>query len=70
MSLQEFYDELVKHDWFHMMADDARTEAQGAHNLARLVKIAETSEAHSSLFREFRSYVYSRTPRPPRPEAG
>lgn len=50
MTLQEFYDALFRHDWWHEMSDDNAKFERGAKEQRRLERIKNTTPEHRSLW--------------------
>lgn len=75
LTLEGFYDELKKHDWFYRMSDDHRYYVPGEKSLKRVLKIAEQSTEHKALYDAFHAHHFSgpnfgggeRSPLPERP---
>jgi len=74
MSLQEFFDELEKHDWYYEYSDDQRVWDKGNTNSKRLSGISEESEEHKKLYKDYTNHMYSgetfekeKIPKPDRP---
>lgn len=76
ISLSEYYDKLVGHDWYYPMSDDFRVFQAGEKARTRLIDIAaENGDEYMELFDAFLHHYYSgeawgteKTPLPPRPE--
>ena len=68
MNIQEFYDELEKHDWFYAYSDDHRVWKKGADNRMRLLRlISENGEQFEKLYDDFAKYIWDKTEKPQRP---
>lgn len=75
MNLRELYDDLERHDWFHMMSDDGRIFRGGAANAARLVREAAAIPGGAELMSAYQQHVFSgdpwgneKKPKPDRPQ--
>lgn len=75
MNLQEFYDELAKHDWYYSMSDDISQYRKGLASYRYLLQVAEEKGSrYMNLLEAFESYYMSgtafgidRAPKPARP---
>lgn len=69
MTIQEFYTELEKHDWFYMMSDDPMTEKRGSKNWDRLNDLCQNKPEWFKLLGDYHDYVWSGigTPKLPKP---
>ena len=67
VSLQEFYDMLEKHDWYHMFSDSNSVDQKGKAERSKLNQIAQQSLEHEKLLEEYHQSVWNRTPVPTRP---
>ena len=56
MTLNEYYDALINHDWYHPMSDDHRDWEKGNRIEDMLQGRSQLSEAHYNLFQEFLKY--------------
>lgn len=75
MTLQEFYDELDRHDWFYHFSDDHSTWCAGEADSSRLAQIAKESPEHKKLMDDFGAHYFSgesfgkpKAPKPERPK--
>lgn len=73
MTLQEFYKELEKHDWYYYFSDDMGVDRRGAANLKRLESIAlEGGQTYQDLMKAYGDHMFSgqpwNTPRAPKPK--
>lgn len=59
MTLQDFYDQLQRHDWFYSFSDDHGVWCAGERDSARLAAIAKESPEHTKLMREFAEHHFS-----------
>lgn len=57
MNLKDFYNELVKHDWFFNYSDSHDVYTTGFLNEERLKFISKFSSEHESLFKNYEKYV-------------
>ncbi len=76
MTLLELYNELERHDWFHMMSDDHSVWKRGAADASRLVAIAPTIPGGADLLVAYQQHMFSgepwkteKAPKPERPTA-
>lgn len=72
-TLQEYYDMLVKHDWYFDWSDDGRVWRAGVKARDELKAIAEANgEAYQELLTGFQKYMFTGEPwgteRAPKPE--
>lgn len=74
VSLQEFYDQLNRHDWYFDFSDDICVCRKGREETARLTGIANQSPEHKALMDAFRDHYFSgeswgteKKPKPERP---
>ena len=67
VSLEDFYNLLAGHDWWHEMSDDHNVWKRGSANLARLNSIAAQSPDHKDLMHQYADHVFNRGQKPPRP---
>jgi len=78
ITIEQFYDELDRHDWYHGFSDDGREYRNGSANFKRLSEIAEHFGGdHAALFNAFKKHYFSGQPwstpqwgKPARPVAG
>jgi len=72
MTLQQFWDELDKHDWYHKFSDDPRVYNNGHCNLKNIQVIANESKEKKELYNNFRNHHFSgkawETDKQPKPE--
>ena len=72
LTLAEYWDELNRHDWYHMMSDDMRVYQSGQQAEKRLERLARDSKAHQALKKAFAKHYFSgkgwNTPKFPKPE--
>jgi hypothetical protein len=59
MTLQEFYDQLVAHDWYYHFSDDGRVYRAGLDNERRLLALASENDGFKSLYDQYRDHVQS-----------
>lgn len=57
MNLKDFYNELVKHDWFFNYSDSHDVYTAGLVNEDKLMSISKTSGKHRELFKSYERYV-------------
>lgn len=76
MELQEYYEELGKHDWFYQYSDDHSVWRHGESARARLASIANQSPEHRALWDGFNKHMFSgdawgteKAPKPGKPNA-
>lgn len=75
MTLAEFHDELVAHDWFFAMTDDPKVYRKGREDYQRLRILAiELGDDAQGMFRQFNDHyrdivsgAEKPTPIPPKP---
>jgi len=75
-TLQQFFDDVAGHDWFHEMSDDHSVYSRGEANWKRLTVIANTNgPGYVAILNAWRSYHYSglvfgseKKPKPIRPD--
>jgi len=60
MTLAEFYDELEKHDWYHMMSDSHAVWQAGVRSLERLQELAKETPVHQGLLDAYQAYIRGR----------
>jgi len=59
--IQEFYDKLHAHDWFHEYSDDHRAWVAGRNDRKEIDKIVEeNSGEHKKLFDKFVEYYFEK----------
>jgi len=75
VSLQDYYNLLLWHDWFYMYSDDGRVYRKGEAEKARLEALAKQSPEHKALLEGFHKYHFSgkpwnteQSPKPERPQ--
>ena len=72
MSLQQYWDELEKHDWYYPYSDDNRTFNRGSLNEKRLKREAFKNTDMIEMYEAFGKYHFSgpayNTERAPKPE--
>lgn len=76
MTIQQFYDELLKHDWYHHNADDQTAYQRGQREYKRLCKIAKIGgDSYEKLMDQVMDHFYSgnafsktQAPLPKKPE--
>lgn len=60
MTLQRFYEELERHDWYYELSDDHRVYMAGSDNGQRLEKIARLfGPKYETLLEDYKNYAYS-----------
>jgi hypothetical protein len=62
MTLQDYYEELDKHDWYYQYSDDSRVYNKGQQNADRLKRISEESPKHKILWEGFCNHMFSGGP--------
>jgi len=62
MTLQEFYDELDKHDWYYEYSDDHGVWNRGQSEWNRLYIAAKDSLEFQALMKSFHQHYYSGKP--------
>jgi len=62
MTLQKFYKELEKHDWYYEMSDDNSVWRTGKESYYRLQDLAQESPSHCKLFLDYKEYMFSGEP--------
>ena len=74
MTLQEYWDELHRHDWTYCFSDDARVYSMGRKEEVRLKALKFQSEEHAKMFDQFvehyssgPDYGTTKVPKPTRP---
>jgi hypothetical protein len=69
MTIQEFYDDLAKHDWYYSFSDDGRVFKQGEARERQLKSTAAQVRGGKELFQAFCEWRKSHgsLPRPVRP---
>lgn len=75
VTLQEYWDQINRHDWSYMMSDDGNVYRRGSAEEARLASIAKQSPEHQALWDAFKKHWWSgshmgteKAPKPERPE--
>jgi hypothetical protein len=58
VTVEQYREMLKRHDWFYQYADDFRAWNAGHDNHIKLLKLAETSPEHSSLYLETTQKIY------------
>jgi hypothetical protein len=58
VTIEQYQAMLKAHDWFYQYADDFRAWNKGHDNHIKLLKLAETSPEHSSLYLETTQKIY------------
>jgi hypothetical protein len=62
-TLAQFWEQLNKHDWYHMYSDDGRVDRMGAADYDRLAKLAEESgPEYVQLMKEFGDHMFTGKP--------
>lgn len=71
MTLQEYYDELDRHDWYYAFSDDGRVYDAGECASNRLRHLSKEIEGGEELLVAFTKYHFSgpawKTPNQPKP---
>lgn len=67
-TLNEYFDALESHDWFYDYSEDREVFANGTNQKWKLQLVAQNSEPHKNLYREFYTYKHANGPKPQRPE--
>jgi hypothetical protein len=77
VDLTHFYDMLEKHDWFNLLSDDEKRYQDGSEFYEKIMKAANQSAAHKTLFNDYERWVWSKAngglteiPKPQRPSVG
>lgn len=78
ITLQEYYDQLSRHDWTFQYSDDHSVWRRGSSEESRLIRIyTDNGPAFKELFDGFKNHVFNgeiygtvKTPLPKRPEDG
>ena len=72
MTLQEFYDQCERHDWYYDYSDDNRVWEAGLASLGSLQAAAKESPAHQALLDAFNAHQFTGKPwgneKAPKPE--
>jgi hypothetical protein len=55
MNLEDYKEELKKHDWFYDFTEDHHVWKQGSDNHKKLIDVSKESEEHLKLFNEFKN---------------
>ncbi len=76
LTLEEYYDQLDKHDWFYEYSDDHTIWQKGSEERARLQRVSMQSPNHKKLWDGFNQYHFSgeafgtdKNPKPKRPKS-
>ncbi len=76
ITLTEFYDGLLKHDWHYMYSDDSDVRTRGWNQIKFLIAAAIISEEHLAMFNGVKAHYSSgigfgtdQLPLPERPES-
>lgn len=59
MDIEQFFQELEKHDWYYPFSDDGGVYRRGHENEIRLKGIAAQSERHQKLYDAFMAHYAS-----------
>lgn len=80
ISLQDYWDQLDRHDWYYQFSDDGGTYRWGSDNEKKLKKLAELSDDHKALYSAFVQSKFNAStgfskdipaiPKPDRPGSG
>lgn len=75
MTLNDFYTELERHDWYYHFSDDHGVWCRGVAESNRLQEIAKESPEHTKLMNDFGEHYFSgesfgkpKAPKPERPK--
>lgn len=68
ISLQDYYRDLQKFDWYYNLSDSSKVYQAGDHEYRRLVGVASLGPPFEELFQKFFNYVFKAGPKPERPE--
>lgn len=68
-TLNEFYDMLQKHDWFHEMNDTYKDTMAGRKELKVIERVSLQSKEHEELYDSYHDYIFGvNIPKPKRPK--
>lgn len=68
MKPSEYYDELVRHDWYYEYSDDYSVWQRGQANKHRIQSIAQEDEVLLGLYNAYSDYMFREGDKPTRPE--
>ncbi len=68
MTLQEFYDALARHDWYHGLSDDPGVYRRGKDSADKLLSTSRISTDHERLYADYCDYIFDNGAKPVRPE--
>lgn len=58
MTPSEYFEELVKHDWYYQYADDHRAWEKGSTNSKKLQAIAQENDTLIKMYKDYADYVF------------
>jgi len=64
MTKEEFYKELVTHDWFYDYSDDHRVWTQGQNNNERIRKLSSENNDFFVMYNEYIRYINGKREKP------
>lgn len=67
ITLQGYYDQLARHDWYYMYTDDIRIYRNGSDEETRLRVLAKTAPEYQRLFDDFSAHKFKGGTLPERP---
>lgn len=71
-TLQEYWDQLNRHDWYYEYSDDHSVWQRGGAELGRLKALSDLTPEHRALWEGFNKHMFSveawKTEKAPKPE--